>query len=41
MILTCIGFLIFGFFAGLFSSKVKNRWCPECGATTYELKARR
>jgi hypothetical protein len=25
--------LVVGFFAGLFSFKIKKRWCPECGAT--------
>jgi hypothetical protein len=26
-----------GFAAGLFSHKVKSRWCPRCGATTVAL----
>jgi NADH pyrophosphatase NudC (nudix superfamily) len=26
--------LMLGFLAGLFTFKVKNRWCPVCGATT-------
>jgi hypothetical protein len=25
---------LLGFCAGLFTFKVKARWCPECGATT-------
>jgi hypothetical protein len=24
-----------GFFAGLWSFKVKSRWCPRCGGMTY------
>lgn len=26
--------VLLGFLAGLFSFKVKERWCPECGAST-------
>lgn len=26
---------ILGFLAGLWSFKVKSRWCPRCGCTTY------
>lgn len=26
---------LIGFLAGLFSFKIKSRWCPECGAMTY------
>jgi NADH pyrophosphatase NudC (nudix superfamily) len=33
-----VGFLggtaLVAFLAGLFSFKVKNRWCPRCGANT-------
>lgn len=29
--------LLLGFLAGLLSFKVKDRWCPHCGATTREL----
>lgn len=31
-----VGVALFGFLAGLFSFKVKSRWCPRCGATTSE-----
>lgn len=24
-----------GFLAGLFSFKIKSRWCPTCGSTTH------
>ena len=33
--------LVLGFMAGLFAFKSKDRWCPECGATTVALKHRR
>lgn len=26
--------LVLGFLAGLFTFRVKSRWCPECGTTT-------
>jgi hypothetical protein len=29
--------LAVGYVGGLWSFKVKNRWCPHCGATTSEL----
>lgn len=29
--------LLVGYLAGLWSFKVKSRWCPRCGATTGEL----
>lgn len=29
-----ISAVLLGFLAGLFSFKVKERWCPECGAST-------
>lgn len=29
--------LTLGYLAGLLSFKVKDRWCPHCGATTREL----
>jgi hypothetical protein len=29
--------LLMGFLAGLWSVKIKSRWCPRCGATTNEL----
>jgi hypothetical protein len=25
--------VILGFLAGLLSFRIKNRWCPDCGAT--------
>ncbi len=31
--------LAVGYLAGLWSFKVKNRWCPQCGATTSDLAA--
>lgn len=36
-----IAALVTGFIAGLFSFKVKDRWCPACGATTITLRERR
>lgn len=32
-----ISALLLGFLAGLLSFKVKDRWCPHCGATTSDL----
>jgi ribosomal protein S27AE len=29
--------LLVGYLAGLWSFKVKSRWCPRCGATTSDL----
>lgn len=29
-----IGTALFGFLAGLFSFRVKSRWCPRCGEFT-------
>jgi hypothetical protein len=29
--------VVLGYLAGLFSFKVKNRWCPRCGAATGDL----
>jgi hypothetical protein len=29
--------LAVGYLGGLWSFKVKNRWCPHCGATTSDL----
>jgi hypothetical protein len=34
MILVAFGSGLLGFAAGLFTFKVKSRWCPECGAWT-------
>jgi hypothetical protein len=31
MVFALIGCVLFGFAAGLFSFKVKSRWCPRCG----------
>jgi hypothetical protein len=28
-----VGVALLGFGAGLFSFKIKNRWCPSCGMT--------
>lgn len=33
--------LLVGYLAGLFSFKVKDRWCPHCGATTTDLARQR
>jgi hypothetical protein len=30
--------LLVGYLAGLWSFKVKSRWCPHCGATTTDLR---
>ncbi len=32
--------LIIGFAAGLLAFRVKSRWCPVCGATTFALAER-
>lgn len=32
--------LMVGYLGGLWSFKVKNRWCPHCGATTNDLARR-
>jgi hypothetical protein len=29
--------LLVGYLAGLWSFRVKSRWCPRCGATTTDL----
>nr|MDT0657259.1 NADH pyrophosphatase zinc ribbon domain-containing protein [Micromonospora sp. DSM 115978] len=29
-----VGVALLGFLAGLFSFKIKARWCPRCGGTT-------
>jgi hypothetical protein len=28
-----LGAVLLGFLAGLFSFKIKSRWCPTCGST--------
>ena len=33
--------LLVGYLAGLLSFKVKDRWCPDCGATTTDLSRQR
>ena len=33
--------LLMGYLAGLLSFKVKDRWCPHCGATTTDLARQR
>jgi hypothetical protein len=35
-----ISALLAGYLAGLLSFKVKDRWCPQCGATTSDLARR-
>ncbi|MDG4767251.1 hypothetical protein O7632_24610 [Solwaraspora sp. WMMD406] len=30
-----VGAALLGFCAGLFSFRVKSRWCPQCGLTTW------
>jgi hypothetical protein len=37
VIFAFIGCGLLGFAGGLFSFKVKSRWCPECGAATADL----
>jgi hypothetical protein len=32
-VLTAMGGLAFGFLAGLLTFRLKNQWCPGCGAT--------
>ena len=29
--------LVLGYLSGLWSFKVKSRWCPRCGTTTSDL----
>ena len=36
-IFAVVSALLVGYLAGLLSFKVKDRWCPHCGATTHEL----
>jgi hypothetical protein len=36
-----ISALLVGYLAGLLSFKIKDRWCPHCGATTSELARQR
>jgi hypothetical protein len=31
---------VVGFLIGLFTFRVKSRWCPECGATTMPAEPR-
>ncbi len=38
MIFGFLGCAFLGFLAGLFSFKVKARWCPHCGAWTSEAR---
>jgi len=35
LIYAAFGSLLLGFALGLFSFKIKSRWCPECGAWTH------
>ena len=39
MIVGFIGCGLVGFAAGLFSFKIKSRWCPDCGAWTQKQPA--
>jgi len=32
--------ILLGFFVGLFSFKIKSRWCPDCGRTTVPAAGR-
>jgi hypothetical protein len=34
LVLTFGCFVTLGFLAGLFSFRIKSRWCPNCGSTT-------
>jgi hypothetical protein len=36
---TAAAFML-GFLIGLFTFRIKSRWCPECGATTTPADAR-
>ncbi|MGW0432015.1 hypothetical protein ACWDV4_05655 [Micromonospora sp. NPDC003197] len=40
-VFSLVGVALFGFLAGLWAFRAKSRWCPECGATTSELIAKR
>lgn len=40
LIVAVMSSLVLGFVAGLFSFKVKDRWCPQCGATTRQMATR-
>ncbi len=31
---------VLGFLIGLFTFRIKSRWCPECGATTTPTETR-
>lgn len=37
---TLIGTTLLGFLAGLFSFRVKSRWCPRCGGLTSSIPDR-
>jgi len=36
-----IGSALLGFTLGLFSFRIKSRWCPDCGAWTYRRRPTR
>ena len=38
IVFAVMGAVIFGFLAGLLAFRIKNRWCPSCGATTTALQ---
>ena len=37
LISAVVAAMVMGYLAGLWSFKVKSRWCPRCGATTTDL----
>lgn len=39
-IMAVVAAVILGFLAGLFTFRLKERWCPHCGSTTVPLDQR-
>ena len=40
VIAAATGAFVLGFLIGLFTFRIKSRWCPECGATTTPAEPR-
>jgi hypothetical protein len=40
VIAAATGAFVAGFLIGLFTFRIKSRWCPECGATTTSTESR-
>jgi hypothetical protein len=40
MVVAATGAFVVGFLIGLFTFRIKSRWCPECGATTTSTESR-